>query len=38
VEEGAAVSDDFVYVLVILTLYVALMWGVYEAAVFLVGY
>jgi len=38
VAQGAAVSDDFVYVLVIMTLYVALLWGVYEAALFLVGY
>jgi hypothetical protein len=37
VAEGAAVSDETVYVLTLLALYAALLWGVYEMARYSLG-
>ena len=34
---GAAVSDDAVYITVVLALYAVLMWAVYEMAWYAVG-
>jgi len=37
VAEGAAVSDETLYILTLLALYAVLMWGLYEVVWWMVG-